>query len=117
MEDMALLLLCGDADFKVGLSRGFAIRDIEIDRLSQLMADSAAIDRKVRFRIPPKASIALKLLRNQLGIILATQFRTRPLTESQVRWNEIAMMILGKVRLEGPPQLQDGVTLVINNRT
>ena len=80
------------------------------------MADSAAIDRKVRFRIPPKTSIALRLLRSHLGSILSTQFRTRPLTESQVRWNEIAMMILGKVKLEGPPQLQDGVTLVVNSR-
>ncbi len=81
------------------------------------MADTASIDRKVRFRIQPKASIALKLLRNNLGSILATQFRTRPLTESQLRWDEIAMMILGKVRPEGPPQGQDTVTLVINNRS
>ncbi|KAI0778038.1 P-loop containing nucleoside triphosphate hydrolase protein [Trametes elegans] len=101
VEDMALLLLCGDAEFK---------------HVSQLMADTAAIDRKVRFRIQPKVSIALKLLRNNLGAILATQFRTRPLTESQLRWDEVAMMILGKVRPEQPPQLQDGVTLVINNR-
>ncbi|RDX56021.1 P-loop containing nucleoside triphosphate hydrolase protein [Lentinus brumalis] len=98
VEDMALLLLCGDAEFK-------------------LMADSASIDRKVRFRISPKASIALKHLRSNLSSILAAQFRTRSLTESQLRWNEIAMMILGKVKLEGPPQLQDGVTLIINNRT
>ncbi|PIL32118.1 hypothetical protein GSI_06824 [Ganoderma sinense ZZ0214-1] len=98
VEDMALLLLCGDAEFK-------------------LMADSVSIDRKVRFHIQPKASIALKLLRNNLSSILSAQLRTRPLTESQVRWNEIAMMILGKIKLEGPPQLQDGVTLVINNRT
>lgn len=85
--------------------------------LLQLMSDSVSIDRKVRFHIPPKASIALKLLRNNLSSILSAQLRTRPLTESQVRWNEIAMMILGKVKLEGPPQLQDGVTLVVNNRT
>ncbi|TBU35097.1 P-loop containing nucleoside triphosphate hydrolase protein [Dichomitus squalens] len=98
VEDMALLLLCGDAEFK-------------------LMADSVGIDRKIRFRIPPKASIALKLLRSNLASILSTQFRTRPLSESQVRWNEIAMIILGKIKLEGPPQLQDGVTLVINSRT
>ncbi|KAI0824200.1 P-loop containing nucleoside triphosphate hydrolase protein [Trametes gibbosa] len=97
VEDMALLLLCGDAEFK-------------------LMADTAFIDRKVRFRIEPKASIALKLLRSNLGSILATQFKTRPLTESQLRWDEIAMMILGKIKPEGPPQMPDAVTLVINNR-
>ncbi|KAH9857918.1 P-loop containing nucleoside triphosphate hydrolase protein [Lenzites betulinus] len=97
VEDMALLLLCGDAEFK-------------------LMADTAFIDRKVRFRIEPKASIALKLLRNNLGSILATQFKTRSLTESQLRWDEIAMMILGKVKPEGPPQMPEAVTLVINNR-
>ncbi|KAI8995492.1 P-loop containing nucleoside triphosphate hydrolase protein [Trametes punicea] len=97
VDDMALLLLCGDAEFK-------------------LMADTAAIDRKVRFRVQPKASIALKLLRNNLASILATQFRIRPLTEAQLRWDEIAMMILGRVKPEGSPQPQDGVTLVINSR-
>ncbi|KAH9944510.1 P-loop containing nucleoside triphosphate hydrolase protein [Epithele typhae] len=98
VEDMALLLLCGDAEFK-------------------LMASSVWIDRKVRFRVPPKTSIALKLLKQNLASILATQYRVRPLTEPQLRWNELAMMILGRVKLEGPPQLQDGVTLVVHNRT
>ncbi|KAI0335964.1 P-loop containing nucleoside triphosphate hydrolase protein [Cubamyces sp. BRFM 1775] len=98
VEDMALLLLCGDAEFK-------------------LMAHTASIDRKVRFRVQPKASIALKLLRNNLASILATQFRIRTLSEAQRIWDEIAMMILGKVKPEGSPQMQDAVTLVVNNRS
>ena len=81
------------------------------------MAHTASIDRKVRFRVQPKASIALKLLRNNLASILATQFRIRPLSEAQRVWDEIAMMILGKARPEGSPQMPDAVTLVVNNRS
>ncbi|KAI9057120.1 P-loop containing nucleoside triphosphate hydrolase protein [Trametes sanguinea] len=95
VEDLALLLLCGDAEFK-------------------LMADTASIDRKVRFRVRPKASVALKILRNNLASILSTQFRIRPLSSSQLRWEELAMLILGKVKPEEPSHGHDIVTLIVN---
>ncbi|KAG6911865.1 hypothetical protein DXG01_000112 [Tephrocybe rancida] len=81
VDDMAMLLLCGECDFK-------------------LISDSAFIDRKIKYRIPPKSNIALKFLRTQLWSLLAHQFRGKPLTESQILWNEIAMLVLGKVKLE-----------------
>ncbi|KAG6842553.1 hypothetical protein C0991_000079 [Blastosporella zonata] len=81
VDDMAMLLLCGECDFK-------------------LISDSAFIDRKIKFNIPPKTNIALKFLRTQLWSLLAQQFRGKPLAESQVLWNEIAMLVLGKVKVE-----------------
>ncbi|KAG6846023.1 hypothetical protein H0H87_011071 [Tephrocybe sp. NHM501043] len=85
IDDMAMLLLCGECDFK-------------------LISDSAFIDRKIKFHIPPKSNIALKFLRSQLSSLLAQQFRAKPLLESQVLWNEIAMLVLGKVKVEAEGQ-------------
>ncbi|KAJ7361605.1 P-loop containing nucleoside triphosphate hydrolase protein [Mycena albidolilacea] len=81
VDDVALVLLCGDADFK-------------------LVSNAAFIDRKVKFQVPPKCNIALKFLRTHLASILAQQFRNRPLTETAVHWNEIATSVLSKERLE-----------------
>lgn len=67
----------------------------------QLISDSAFIDRKIKFRIPPKTNIALKHLRNQVNAVLATQLRGKPLTESQMLWMQSAMVVIGKLKLEG----------------
>jgi len=80
VDDMAMLLLCGECDFKI-------------------TSDSAFIDRKIKFHIPPKSNIALKFLRSRLGSLLAQQFRGKPLTESQILWKEVAMMVLGKAKV------------------
>ncbi|KAF8216088.1 P-loop containing nucleoside triphosphate hydrolase protein [Mycena galopus ATCC 62051] len=81
VDDVALVLLCGDADFK-------------------LISNTAFIDRnKVKFQVPPKCNIALKFLRTHLASILAQQFRSRPLTETAVHWNEIATLVLSKEKL------------------
>lgn len=66
----------------------------------QLISNSAFIDRKIKFRISGKANIALKHLRSQMTNLLACQFRGKPLSESQVLWNELAMMVLGKTKIE-----------------
>ncbi|KAG5648099.1 hypothetical protein DXG03_007134 [Asterophora parasitica] len=81
VDDMAMLLLCGECDFKI-------------------ISDSAFIDRKIKFRISPKVNIALKFLRTQLASLLAHQFRGKILTESQILWNEKALMVLGKVKVD-----------------
>ncbi|KAF5377628.1 hypothetical protein D9615_005290 [Tricholomella constricta] len=85
VDDMSMLLLCGECDFKI-------------------ISDSAFIDRKIKFRISPKSNIALKFLRTQLGSLLAHQFRGKTLTESQILWNEISLMALGKVKLDAEEQ-------------
>ncbi|KAG6832456.1 hypothetical protein H0H92_001502 [Tricholoma furcatifolium] len=79
VDDMAMLLLCGECDFK-------------------LISDSASIDRKIKFRLPPKSNVALKFLRTQLWSLLAHQFRGKPLTESQTLWNDVAISVLGKMK-------------------
>ncbi|KAJ6519955.1 P-loop containing nucleoside triphosphate hydrolase protein [Mycena sanguinolenta] len=80
VDDVALVLLCGDADFK-------------------LIANTISIDRKVKFQVSPKCNIALKFLRAHVVSILAQQFRNRPLTETAVHWNEIATSVLSKERI------------------
>ncbi|KAK7463716.1 hypothetical protein VKT23_005652 [Stygiomarasmius scandens] len=89
VDDLALLLLCGEADFK-------------------LISNSVSIDRKIRFQLSPKANIALKLLRSHLNSLLESQFRgQRALVESQIHWQDLAMMTLGKVKFqpEATPQV------------
>ena len=78
------------------------------------MSNTASIDRKIKFRIEPKSSIALKYLRMQLGQSLATQYRCKPLTETQVNWNDLAMMILGKVDIKESEEKREVTTLVVN---
>ncbi|KAG8927158.1 hypothetical protein FRC02_008427 [Tulasnella sp. 418] len=79
VEDLTLVLLCGDHEFK-------------------LLADSVFIDRnKIKFKAMPKTNIALKHLREQLASILATRMRGKELTESQKKWNDIAMDVLRAV--------------------
>ncbi|KAG5654781.1 hypothetical protein H0H81_003789 [Sphagnurus paluster] len=87
---MAMLLLCGECEFKI-------------------ISDSASIDRKIKFHISPKSNIALKFLRTQLGSLLAHQFRGKGLTTEQIPWNEIALMVLGKVKAD----VQDQPIVVI----
>lgn len=79
------------------------------------MSDSVFIDRKIRFRITSKASVALKILRTQIDSLLGTQMRSKPLSESQALWNDIAMMVLGKEKPREVKDTVDNVTLVINS--
>lgn len=78
------------------------------------MSYTATIDRKVKFRIEPKSGVALKYLRNQLGQLLAAQYRCKPLTDVQSRWNDLAKMILGKVEIKETPEREETVTLIVN---
>ncbi|KAI0785954.1 P-loop containing nucleoside triphosphate hydrolase protein [Abortiporus biennis] len=95
VDDTALLLICGEAEFK-------------------LMSDIVLIDRKIKFRVEPKSSIALKFLRNQLGQLLASQFRGVNLDETQKQWDELATMVLGKVKIKDPMEREESVTVVVN---
>lgn len=107
VDDMSILLLCGECDFKVSLK--YILQFVEYMLticLYKIISDSAFIDRKIKFQIPPKSNVALKLLRNQLGSLLAHQFRGKTLSESQILWNELSLMVLGKVKVdEGTPSI------------
>ena len=71
------------------------------------------MDRKVRFRLDPKASIALKYLRNHIASMLASQFRGERSIASQ-DWENIALRVLGKVKPKVEEKRQETVTLVVN---
>ncbi|KAK2461815.1 hypothetical protein APHAL10511_006278 [Amanita phalloides] len=79
VDDISVALLCGESDFKV-------------------ISDTLMIDRKIRFQVAPRTNIALKLLRTQLSSLVSHQIRTKILTESQTRWNDLAMLVLGKTK-------------------
>jgi ATP-dependent RNA helicase DHX29 len=53
----------------------------------------------VKYHISAKSNIALKHMRTQLALVLSQQFRGKPLTDSQVAWYELGLLILGKVKL------------------
>ncbi|KAJ2920247.1 hypothetical protein MD484_g9, partial [Candolleomyces efflorescens] len=92
VDDLAMLLLCGETDFK-------------------LLSDTAVIDRKIKFSISAKTHVALKYLREHLFDILSTQFRGQPLTETHVLWNELAANILGKIKPKDERE-QTSITIV-----
>ncbi|KAF9654251.1 P-loop containing nucleoside triphosphate hydrolase protein [Thelephora ganbajun] len=95
VDDLALVLLCGECEFK-------------------LISNSAFIDRKIKFRILGRVNIALKYLRHHLAAILANQIRGKPLSESQMLWHELAMSVLGKSKLiTGEEENQGGIGQII----
>jgi ATP-dependent RNA helicase DHX29 len=81
IDDLAIVLLCGESEFKVH-------------------SNMLSIDRKIRYQLAPKANVALKILRQHLTAILALQLRGKTLTESQVLWYDLATAALGKMKLE-----------------
>ena len=74
------------------------------------MSDAAIVDRKIRFRIPAKTNLALKHLRNKLAVVLGERLQKKPSTESQERWMETALVILGKLR----PKQSSSETIVLD---
>ena len=57
------------------------------------------MDRKIKFQFAPKTVVALKYLREQVASIMATWMRSKPLSAEQEKWNELAMMVLRKVKV------------------
>ncbi len=78
------------------------LTDVKTDcnSYTQLISDSFSIDRKIKFRVAPKTNIALKHLRTQLATVLSQQLRGKALNESQILWNEMALLVLGKLKVE-----------------
>jgi len=59
------------------------------------LSDSLSLDRKVKFTVPAKTNIALKHLKEQLSLVLASRMRNKGLEERQIPWAELAMIVLG----------------------
>ncbi|KAI6044950.1 P-loop containing nucleoside triphosphate hydrolase protein [Pisolithus marmoratus] len=81
VDDLAILLACGECEFK-------------------LMSDSAIVDRKIRYRLTPKANVAIKILRRQFHSILSRRFHGKPLTVFQSRWYELVIAALSGIEQE-----------------
>jgi ATP-dependent RNA helicase DHX29 len=62
-------------------------------------SDSAVVDRKIKFQFAPKTAVAIRYLREQLVSIIATRMRNRLLTPEQEKWNELAMMVLRRMKV------------------
>ncbi|KAJ3517374.1 hypothetical protein NLJ89_g555 [Agrocybe chaxingu] len=80
IDDLSLLLLCGECDFK-------------------LVADMASVDRKIKYSLPPKTGVALKILRDQLSSLLAHQYQGKALTDNQRLWKQIGLLTLGRTKI------------------
>jgi ATP-dependent RNA helicase DHX29 len=65
-----------------------------------LIADTASIDRKIRFCVAPKTNIALKILREQLSNVLALQYQGKALTQAQEAWKELGLLALSKAKIK-----------------
>ena len=71
------------------------------------------VDRKVRFSVGPKASVALKYLRKQLATTLSTHFSGKPVSGPDAVWEDTAMAILGKMKPEEEKK-PEKLKLVVN---
>jgi ATP-dependent RNA helicase DHX29 len=65
-----------------------------------LIADTASIDRKIRFCVAPKTNVALKILREQLSNVLAQQYQGKALTQSQEAWKDLGLLALSKTKIK-----------------
>lgn len=72
------------------------------------------VDKKIRYRIDARASVALKFLRNHLASILASHFRKDRLVGQDPILEEIAMAMLGKVKPQDSEKKLESITLVVN---
>jgi ATP-dependent RNA helicase DHX29 len=62
---------------------------------------SVIIDRKIKYKIPPMAQVALKILRRQISLLLSESFGNLASTDKhRSSWQEVALKVLGKVDWE-----------------
>jgi ATP-dependent RNA helicase DHX29 len=59
-----------------------------------MSASSLQLDRKVRFHLPAKAAIALKILRDQFAAAMSIKMRGKSLSPLQERWFALALEYL-----------------------
>ena len=95
MDDLFLLLLCGECHFKV-----YLLTLVKRRYLKSLVADTAPIDRKIRFCVAPKTNVALKILREQLSNVLAQQYQGKILTQEQEVWKELGLLAWSKTKIK-----------------
>ncbi|KAG8913919.1 hypothetical protein FRC01_004323 [Tulasnella sp. 417] len=76
VDSLALVLLCGDAEFKC-------------------VANCVIIDRKIKFILSPKTLLALKRLRRNVATAVSERMKGKTLTPQQELWCEMLTEALG----------------------
>lgn len=76
VDSLALVLLCGDTEFKC-------------------VANCVIIDRKIKFNFSPKTVLALKYLRRNVTIAVSQRMKGKTLMPQQEMWLDMMMDILG----------------------
>ena len=72
------------------------------------------MDKKIRYNVGPKASVALKYLRKQFSRTLAMHFSGKPVAGYEAVWEETAMAMLGRQKPEDQEKKAEKLTLVLN---
>ncbi|KAG0148747.1 hypothetical protein CROQUDRAFT_669777 [Cronartium quercuum f. sp. fusiforme G11] len=77
VDEKAIFLLCGEADFK-------------------LPAQSVILDRKIKASMNPKTLLALKLLRQRFQLLFNQKMKnpSKPLSENQQKWFDLIVIAL-----------------------
>ncbi|EJT99916.1 P-loop containing nucleoside triphosphate hydrolase protein [Dacryopinax primogenitus] len=76
-DDVALLLLCGEAEHKFS-------------------SNTIYLDKKIKYRLPPRANVALSYLRDHAAAIISLRMRGKEINEEQEQWWELLLDVLGK---------------------
>ena len=88
VDDRGLVALCGDlADFKVSLP--LVQGGTYLSR--QIAAGSLILDRRLRYRVDGKTSVALSILRDKLAQAMSAKMRGRALSEKQEAWFQVGV--------------------------
>ncbi len=99
MDDFTLLLLCGEAEFKVEIGESsFMLYSLLNTLPFKSTSYTVIIDRKVKYRLSPKDAIVLKHLRRQLASAISARMRNKPMSETQSKWFRLGMEVLGAPR-------------------
>ena len=66
----------------------------------QLSSDTISVDRKIKFSVTPRVNLALKVLREQIGNLLAHQYQGKSPVDIQNSWKDIGLQALGRMKIK-----------------
>ena len=93
MNDHALLLLCGDVEFKVRPPSLFQVNTDETTT-HQAAVGQIIVDRKLKFQVDAKTALAFKALRTHLSSALQVRLRGKAPSMKLEEWVQLAFDIL-----------------------
>jgi ATP-dependent RNA helicase DHX29 len=101
VDDYALLLLCGDVEFKV---RPHTLSVLNTNTYGTTIRQPASgqiiIDRKLKFQVDAKTALALKALRTRLSSALHVRLRGKAPDVKLEEWLQLAFAVLSRKAAE-----------------